>query len=153
MLSQRGKNNNSKQLWARIGDRMSSHFSAAIQEARIQCNDFPCRVLYPSHLRMIKSEGRMETLWTCKITNLPPMHPFEEATEGCSPSKQENKPIKMKTWIQKTGNPKQKMKKISCLRREKPRWLFATSLENKQFRLNRRMEDSRKDVAEKKRDW
>lgn len=36
------------------------------------------------------------------------MHPFEEATEGCSPSKQENKPIKMKTWIQKTGNPKQK---------------------------------------------
>lgn len=36
------------------------------------------------------------------------MHPFEEATEGCSPSKQEKKPIKMKTWIQKTGNPKQK---------------------------------------------
>jgi len=33
---------------------------------------------------------------------------FEEATRGCSPLKQENEPVKMKTWNQKIGNPIQK---------------------------------------------
>ena len=114
MLSQRGKKltTNSCEQGLGIGCHQTSQQQYRKLEFSVMmllksCN-FPCRILYPSQLLMIKSEGRIETLWTCKITNLPPMHPFEEAAEGCSPSKQENKPVKMKTCIQKTGNPKQK---------------------------------------------
>ena len=66
------------------------------------------------------------------------MHPFEESTEGCSPSKLGNKPIKMKTWTQKTGNPVQKRGEENLLFDEgKTPMTCTTGLENNQYRLNR----------------
>ena len=76
---------------------------------------------FPSQLLMLSLRGRIDTvdMQNYKPT---PMHSFEKATEGCSPSKQENTPVKMKTWIQKQGiHYKREMKNISYLMKEKHR--------------------------------
>ena len=44
---------------------------------------------------------------------------FEEATTGCSLSKQENKPIKVKQWIQKIESSTKEKKTMPCSMKEK----------------------------------